>query len=222
MKGFAFPRQFRAASLAESLSRNNRELVSFLNSYVVRFESDASTLLLPGDVTVAGATTLEGLDVNGDATFPAGSIDDVNGLLFSGLGASMSRRTSDQSISATTTTVVDWNTEDYDSHGSIADIANNRFEVPTGCGGLWLVTAHVTWAGTAPNQADLRVGVNGSDGRYLVRGDGTSTFKGVTGSTVLDLSAGDQVDVRVYYSTASIVRSDAGGNFSHASFVKIA
>lgn len=61
MKGFALPRQFRKASLEEALSRNMRELVSFLNSFVVRFESDGTTLLLPGDVTVSGDTTVAGL-----------------------------------------------------------------------------------------------------------------------------------------------------------------
>jgi len=55
MKGFAFPRHFKsAASLLSTLSRNNRELLAFLNSFVVRFDADASTLTLPGNLSVAG------------------------------------------------------------------------------------------------------------------------------------------------------------------------
>ena len=61
MKGFAFPRQFRQSSLAESLSRNMRELTTFVNSFVVRFDSDGSSLSLPGDVSVTGDTTLAGV-----------------------------------------------------------------------------------------------------------------------------------------------------------------
>lgn len=253
MKGFALPRQFREKSLSESLSRNFRELTSFLNSFVVRFEPDGSSLLLPGDVTVDGVTQVQRLDyhtpTDGDGhlgfssgnylTHDAGAftrfrsfsspsytnIGDINddGLMFGGNGARVSRTTSDQSISAATTTVVDWNTEAFDSHGSIVDLANNTFDIPTGMGGLWLVMASVSWAAADPGTADLRVGVNGSDDVYLLRGGASiGTYAGVHGATLLSLSAGDTVDVRVRYTNASVVRSDANGTFSHASIVKIA
>lgn len=61
MKGFAFGRRFRSASsLLPTLTRNNRELLAFLNSFVVRFDSDGSTVTLPGDMSVAGSITTEG------------------------------------------------------------------------------------------------------------------------------------------------------------------
>ncbi len=61
MKGFAFPRRFKSAdSLLATLSRNNRELLAFLNNFTVRFNSDGSTVTLPGDLSVAG--TLSGFD----------------------------------------------------------------------------------------------------------------------------------------------------------------
>ncbi len=64
MKGFAFPRRFKSAdSLLATLSRNNRELLAFLNNFVIRFDSDGSTVTLPGDLSVAG-----GLTVIGDIT----------------------------------------------------------------------------------------------------------------------------------------------------------
>ena len=60
MRGFAFPRQFRQSTLAESLSRNMRELITFLNSFVVRFDDDGETLTLPGAATVGGVLSADG------------------------------------------------------------------------------------------------------------------------------------------------------------------
>jgi len=55
VKGFAFPRRFKsAASLLATLTRNNRELLAFLNNFVIRFDADGSTVTLPGDLSVAG------------------------------------------------------------------------------------------------------------------------------------------------------------------------
>lgn len=69
MRGFALPRAFRKEGLAESLSRNFRELTTFINTFVVRFESDADTVALPGDLTVAGDVDVAGdLDVTGTIT----------------------------------------------------------------------------------------------------------------------------------------------------------
>lgn len=72
MRGFALPRAFRKEGLAESLSRNFRELTTFINTFVVRFETDASTVALPGDLTVAGDA-----DVTGDLAV-TGTITGVN------------------------------------------------------------------------------------------------------------------------------------------------
>lgn len=59
-RGFAFPRSFRKDTLAESLSRNMRELTTYLNTWVVRFEADGTSLDLPGTLDVTGNTTLDG------------------------------------------------------------------------------------------------------------------------------------------------------------------
>lgn len=68
MKQFAFPRRFKsAASLLPTLTRNNRELLAFLNTFTVRFDADGSTVSVsPGSITSEAfiAASLENSWVN--------------------------------------------------------------------------------------------------------------------------------------------------------------
>ena len=59
-KGFASPTQFRGDDIKNALIRNWRQLVTFINTWVVTYDTDATTLALPGDVTVAGDLTVTG------------------------------------------------------------------------------------------------------------------------------------------------------------------
>lgn len=60
-KGFAFPRQFGRdpKDLPSALSRNNRELVAFLNAFVVRTDDDGN-VTIEGDLHVTGDITADG------------------------------------------------------------------------------------------------------------------------------------------------------------------
>lgn len=139
-----------------------------------------------------------------------------------GVGGMLRRVTSDQTITGGAgDTVIGFNAIEFDSspNSDLVDSSNNRFEVPFD--GLYQVTCHVEWAGTAPGQADLRVRVNGSVSRYLDRKQGSSTFDGIGGSALLQLSAGDTVSFTVAYATTSVVRYHASGFYSWASIHKV-
>lgn len=254
MKGFALPRQFRQNSLAESLSRNMRELVSFLNSYVVRFESDGSTLILPGRVegqevayhTPGGGDGHLGYSdgdnylthdsvgktrfrsYNGSYTNVA-DIDDDGLLLASGktirstgVGASMYRTGADQSISSGVATVLGLNAIAFDTSpdSDLADSANSRFVIPTGFGGLWAYTVETSWGGgTPPTDVYVRPRVNTSPGG-LHRNGSVSTYDGIGGSGLLNVSAGDTVDFLVTMNANFHVRGS--NTYTFATLHKVA
>ena len=59
-KGFASPTQFKGEDIKNALIRNWRNLTTFINTWVVTFDSDGNTLDLPGDLNVQGDLTVEG------------------------------------------------------------------------------------------------------------------------------------------------------------------
>ena len=61
-KGFSSPAQYRGDDVKTALIRNWRALVTFINTWAVRYEPDGETLALAGDVTAVG-----NLGVNGAA-----------------------------------------------------------------------------------------------------------------------------------------------------------
>lgn len=139
-----------------------------------------------------------------------------------GVGARMYRVTSDQSITGGAgDTVIDWNAETFDTSpdSDMVDLANNRFTVPFD--GLYYVSCGVSWAGTAPNQADLRLRVNGTVREYLRRNYEPNTYSGVQGSTIVNLSATNTVSFTIAYGTTSVVRAHSTGVYSWATIAKI-
>ena len=94
MKGFASSRRFRGEeTLASTLGRNWRELTTFINTHVVRFESDATNVVLPGDLTVGGITTLTG-DIASLVLASGGTISGSSGSdidLYGGPGSTGAR-----------------------------------------------------------------------------------------------------------------------------------
>lgn len=67
VRKFASPEQFRGENIRPALIANWRSLVTHLNRFVPWLESDGTSLLLPGDVSVAGNLDVTGnADVGGD------------------------------------------------------------------------------------------------------------------------------------------------------------
>lgn len=64
MEGFAFPRRFVKDGLAESLSKNMRALLAFLNERVVRYDAGGVDVTLPGGLTLGGPMDADGNDLS--------------------------------------------------------------------------------------------------------------------------------------------------------------
>ena len=103
--------------------------------------------------------------------------------------------------SNTTLTKVNYNTEVLDSDNAF-DTSTNRFTVPTGKNGYYLITAQVFTAGQSNNEyySELQIRKNGSSVSYtsIATGStstGASSQKSVTAHSLINLVAGDYIEV---------------------------
>ena len=112
---------------------------------------------------------------------------------------------SSQTINDVTNTVVQYNTENFDTD-SAYDTSTYRFTVPSGKDGKYFFSAHVflTDAGNSIYSADFQIrknGINASADNFAL--DSADYYSGILKtSTILDLSAGDYVDCNVIANTA--------------------
>jgi hypothetical protein len=109
-----------------------------------------------------------------------------------------------QSISNAVFTAVLFNSEDYDTGGFHSTVTNtSRFTVPSGAGGLYLITANILFAANATGQRVLQVRLNGgSSGIAAIIGQQivpSATYSSVVMvASILTLNAGDYVEVFAY------------------------
>ena len=105
-----------------------------------------------------------------------------------------------QTIANVTFTNVNWDTESYDTNGFHDNSINNdRFTIPAGFGGKYLLTANATWVSNSVGERILVFTKNGSQAGGWVRAlNGSSEALGQSTTFVLDLSPGDYVGVQVY------------------------
>lgn len=101
------------------------------------------------------------------------------------------------SIANSTTTVLDLDTESWDTHG-IHDLVTNpsRFTVPTGYAGFWLAQGQVSFASSGTNARQGRILVNGTlvtKQTVGAAGGGLSTDVAVAGTLLL--AEGDYVQL---------------------------
>ena len=164
------------------------------------------------------------LGSSGDTfTVPSGVTVNMSSATQTGVGGVntptfRARLTSDQSISDNTHTKVQFNTEDYDTDNAYDNSSNYRFTVPSGKAGKYFFTTSVYLLAGGEN--------NLSYSTLSLRKNGTtvqetnSDFRGyriynytnfMTG--VLDLAAGDYVEVFAYTAGTStiVIESNNGG-----------
>lgn len=110
-------------------------------------------------------------------------------------GCRVSRITSDQSITANTTTKVQFNSETYDVQSEFDSATNYNFTATVA--GKYLVTSTLNVSGTSGDQIIVSIFVNGAaysqSANFLPVGASLTT----TISEVLSLSATNTVDIRV-------------------------
>jgi len=121
------------------------------------------------------------------------------------------RNTSNQTFSSGATTQISFPNEVFDTDSAFA---SNGFTVPAGQGGKYFF--YFTFVYTNPNASGYRIVYIVKNGGNVVelqtQGDDTATQL-INGSALLDLSAGDFIDLDVYQNSGSSLNSSAiGGN----------
>ena len=122
-------------------------------------------------------------------------------------------KTSSQSISASTTTVVIYSSEDYDT-SSLYDTSTGRFTVDANTTGKYMFFAAVKYASSSISRNNLSLHKNGTETLRTEFGNSTS-YPTVLVSGVINLSsAGDYVDARVNQNDGTkSLSGEAEGNF---------
>jgi len=120
-------------------------------------------------------------------------------------------RSTTQSYNATTETKVQFDTEVFDLHNDYDNATNFRYTVATGFGGQYVVHAHVTLGNQASDtQPRLEIFLNGVKVQqsfiHQVGGLGDITCE-IMG--VLNLVAGDYVEIYVFSLSAGTILGDA-------------
>ncbi len=114
------------------------------------------------------------------------------------------KRSGNQSISLNTTTKVQFDSETYDSASAYDNSSNYRFTVPTGKGGKYFITAQVNLKCNSGNNLQttfIALYINGSAVNTHHKNDSAFNTSNLSRrdtrfiSTILDLSAGDYVEV---------------------------
>lgn len=96
---------------------------------------------------------------------------------------SVSRSTSQSIAENTPNTLISWTVEDYDVGGMFSATSTTAATIPSGWGGLYLITAAVQWAGNSSGYRSLQINTNGTE---RVR------------QTILPLSVGGPADTRMH------------------------
>ena len=125
----------------------------------------------------------------------------------SGIGGSNTpnfeaRKTSgNQSISNTTWTKVNFESETFDSDNAF-DLSNERFTVPSGEGGKYFLYACIQWNNDDRGIRQIAFYKNGSEQKVIFDQDGHDQGAQMASSgAILDLSASDYIEVYCYQST---------------------
>lgn len=127
------------------------------------------------------------------------------GLAWLGLIGARAYNATAQTVTAATETTVLYDSEEYDT-SAIHDVASNtgRFAVPTGMGGYWRFTSHVSIIGThGIVYFYLRKdGTTAIIGTEIDVATATTDFSGIV-SCVVNLAAAQYVETRAYRATGT-------------------
>ena len=153
-----------------------------------------------------------------DATALTGALPALDGSSLTGIsGGDLTpsfgvELSSHQSIPNATETKIAFDTEVWDTDSAFDNSSNYRFTVPSGEGGKYLFSYGGSMALTQDQIFQIQLEKNGSNvQKSRVRDFGMSTQTvAIRGSYMMDLSAGDYIELYVYQSKGS-----AGDLFNH-------
>lgn len=135
------------------------------------------------------------------------------------VGGASVYRAADTNLADSSLVAWDWDSEEFDDAGFHEGVTNpSRFTVPTGYGGLYLVTASVQFTAHATGRRYVDILKGGAIGYSIANFPGSAAAGGVgNGSAVMRLADTNYVQVRLYQdsgTTNSIIA--AGSRFSIA------
>lgn len=117
------------------------------------------------------------------------------------------RSTAGQSISSGSGTTIDFGTKVFDSHSAVTTGASWKFTAPVA--GVYAVSAFVefasaTWTSGNTQYLVLRKNGSGDSMLFYKKNEATATQeKGLPGSTVVQMLAGDYIDIQVFQNEGS-------------------
>lgn len=139
----------------------------------------------------------------------------VNSVVSSAPRGALVYRTSNQSISNSTATAIQWQIEDYDNGNWWTSGSSTRLTVPSGISYV-RISANVVWAGASGGFRQLSINKNGSS----VRGGGREVVDAATGighslnvvSAPMAVSPGDYFEIIVQQNSGSAINITSGNS----------
>ena len=168
------------------------------NTSTINIGVSGDTVNIPSGVTIANAGTATGFGSN----TPSFAV----------------KQSGDQSIPNATTTIITFNTEDFDTN-SAYDTSNYRFVVPSGAAGKYFFSTrlYMEWGNNANELGRLGIYKNGTaEAIFGGLANGTENQgKSLSINTVLDLAVSDYVDVRMYHNQGGAQSTAADPDFTY-------
>ena len=165
-------------------------------------------------ISAANLTAIPAANITG--TLPAISGANLTGITADDNTPSFGvKLSSHQSISDSTNTKINWDTEEWDTDGAFA---SSKFTVPSGKAGKYHFSGTVIVRNIDDGEiASLRIHLNGSDSasglnhyRFNDQGAATNTMTFCPMSVVMDLAVGDYVELFLYHNEGSAQNVDSG------------
>ena len=165
---------------------------------IINESSNTITIGASGDTTnIVGTLQNNGAAVGGDNT-PAFS-------------ATLS---GNQSVSDSTSTVIVFNSEHYDTD-SAYDVSNGRFTVPSGEGGKYVFFVSLRFNSATSNRNAVDIKINNSSNTQNVAFEGTGNqYSSIGGAVSMNLSAGDYVEAHYYQTSGGAIEVRTDSHFS--------
>ena len=127
------------------------------------------------------------------------------------------RKTATQSINNSTSTVVTWTTEDFDTDGFHDNVTNNsRITIPSGKGGKYRFAWAIQWPSNGAGSPDLVIKKNGTAIHNQVDASGGGWLC-QNQSRIFDLAAGDYLEIFVFQNSGGS-RNVEPGDYNTGSF----
>ena len=128
----------------------------------------------------------------------------VSGIGGDNTPAFRARRGSSQSVSHNTSTVIIFDTEEWDTD-SAYDNSNGRFTVPSGEGGKYLFAVNLRFNQATSNRNAVDLLINGSSGGTTAFESTGNQYSSTGGTVTYNLSAGDYVEAHYYQSSGGTI-----------------